>query len=65
MRCVQHVCFKLMSQQLKIAEKGLGGGRPDLVYTKLAELRKLLHGGLDPVRTRELTDEMRAAGLPL
>ncbi|MBI0533115.1 phosphoribulokinase [Sphingomonas koreensis] len=36
-----------------------------MVYTKLAELRKLLHGGLDPVRTRELTDEMRAAGLPL
>lgn len=27
-----------------------------MVYTKLAELRKLLHGGLDPVRTRELTD---------
>lgn len=32
---------------------------------KPAEIRKLLRGGLDPVRTRELTDEMRAAGLPL
>lgn len=32
---------------------------------KPAEIRKLLRGGLDPVRARELTDEMRAAGLPL
>lgn len=30
-----------------------------------AEIRKLLRGALDPVRARELTDEMRAAGLPL
>ncbi|SEN69543.1 Type II secretory pathway, component ExeA (predicted ATPase) [Sphingomonas gellani] len=29
------------------------------------EIRRLLRGGLDPARTRELTDEMRAAGLPL
>jgi type II secretory pathway predicted ATPase ExeA len=29
------------------------------------EIRKLLRGSLDPVRARELTDEMRAAGLPV
>lgn len=30
-----------------------------------AEIRKLLRGSLDPVRAQELTDEMRAAGLPV
>lgn len=32
--------------------------------TKPAEIRLLLRGELDPERTRELLDEMRAAGLP-
>ena len=32
---------------------------------KPAEIRKLLRGSLDPARTRELTNEMRAAGSPL
>jgi len=32
---------------------------------KPAEIRRLLRGELDPARTRELADEMRAAGLPL
>lgn len=31
---------------------------------KPAEIRQLLRGDLDPVRSRELMDEMRAAGLP-
>jgi hypothetical protein len=31
---------------------------------KPAEIRQLLRGALDPERTRELLDEMRAAGLP-
>ena len=30
-----------------------------------AEIRQLLRGELDPARARELTDDMRAAGLPL
>lgn len=30
-----------------------------------AEIRQLLRGSLDPVRAQELTDEMRAAGLPV
>ena len=30
-----------------------------------AEIRQLLRGDLDPARTNELTDQMRAAGLPL
>ena len=30
-----------------------------------AEIRQLLRGGLDPARARELTDDMRAAELPL
>jgi type II secretory pathway predicted ATPase ExeA len=33
--------------------------------TKPAEIRQLLHGGLNPQRSAELIDEMRAAGLPL
>src|SRR3954469_18681069 len=32
---------------------------------KPAEIKRLLRGELDPARTRELVDEMRAAGLPL
>ena len=28
-------------------------------------IRQLLHGGLNPQRSAELIDEMRAAGLPL
>lgn len=32
---------------------------------KPAEIRMLLHGSLDPGRTAKLTDEMRAAGLPI
>ena len=31
---------------------------------KPAEIRQLFRGDLDPARTRELLDEMRAAGLP-
>jgi hypothetical protein len=31
---------------------------------KPAEIRQLMRGELDPERTRELLDEMRAAGLP-
>jgi hypothetical protein len=31
---------------------------------KPAEIRRLLRGDLDPSRSRELMDEMRAAGLP-
>jgi hypothetical protein len=31
---------------------------------KTSEIRQLLRGDLDPARTRELMDEMRAAGLP-
>lgn len=31
---------------------------------KPAEIRRLLRGDLDPGRTQELLDEMRAAGLP-
>ena len=31
---------------------------------KPAEIRRLLRGDLDPARSRELLDEMRAAGLP-
>ena len=31
---------------------------------KPAEIRQLLRGDLDPARSRELMDEMRAAGLP-
>jgi hypothetical protein len=31
---------------------------------KPSEIRQLLRGDLDPARTRELMDEMRAAGLP-
>ena len=30
-----------------------------------AEIKHLLRGSLDPARSRELMDEMRAAGLPL
>ncbi len=37
----------------------------DQFDTKPAEIRQLLRGVLDPARTRELTDDMRAAGLPL
>jgi len=37
----------------------------DQFDAKPAEIRKLLRGGLDPARARELTDDMRAAGLPL
>ncbi len=32
---------------------------------KLAEIKRLMRGDLDAARTRELADEMRAAGLPL
>ena len=32
---------------------------------KPAEIRRLLRGELDAARTRELAEEMRAAGLPL
>ena len=32
---------------------------------KPAEIKRLLRGELDAARTRELADEMRAAGLPL
>ncbi len=31
---------------------------------KPAEIRRLLRGDLEPARSRELMDEMRAAGLP-
>ena len=31
---------------------------------KPAEIRRLLRGDLDPARSRELQDEMHAAGLP-
>jgi hypothetical protein len=31
---------------------------------KPAEIRRLLRGDLDPVRSREFIDEMRAPGLP-
>jgi hypothetical protein len=31
---------------------------------KPAEIRRLLRGDLEPARSRELLDEMRAAGLP-
>jgi hypothetical protein len=31
---------------------------------KPSEIRQLLRGDLDPRRSRELMDEMRAAGLP-
>lgn len=37
----------------------------DQFDAKPAEIKKLLRGGLDPARSRELMDEMRAAGLPL
>ena len=37
----------------------------DQFDAKPAEIRQLLRGGLDPARARELTDDMRAAGLPL
>ncbi len=37
----------------------------DQFDAKPAEIRKLLRGGLDPARARELFDDMRAAGLPL
>ena len=33
--------------------------------TCAARFRQLLHGGLNPQRSAELIDEMRAAGLPL
>lgn len=32
---------------------------------KPAEIKRLMLGDLDAARTRELADEMRAAGLPL
>ena len=32
---------------------------------KPAEIRQLLRGDLDPARSRELMDQMRAAGLPI
>ncbi len=32
---------------------------------KPAEIKRLMRGDLDAARTRELADEMRAAGLPL
>jgi hypothetical protein len=32
---------------------------------KPAEIRRFLRGELDAARTRELTDEMLAAGLPI
>jgi len=32
---------------------------------KPAEIKRVLRGELDPARTRELTDEMLAAGLPI
>ena len=32
---------------------------------KRAEICRLLHGSLDTARTREFTDEVLAAGLPL
>ena len=35
-----------------------------LIEAKPAEIRQLLRGELDPGRTQELMDEMRAAGLP-
>jgi type II secretory pathway predicted ATPase ExeA len=34
------------------------------IGAKPAEIRRLLRGDLDPARSRELMDEMRAAGLP-
>lgn len=37
----------------------------DQFQAKPAEIRQLLQGALDPGRSRELVDEMRAAGLPL
>lgn len=37
----------------------------DQFDAKPAEIRQLIRGGLDPARARELTDDMRAAGLPL
>lgn len=37
----------------------------DQFYAKPAEIRQLLRGGLDSVHARELTDNIRAAGLPL
>ena len=43
----------------RLVELGLAVRR-----AKPAEIRRLLRGDLDPGRTRELLDEMRAAGLP-
>ena len=37
----------------------------DQFDAKPAEIRQLLRGGLNPQRSAELIDEMRAAGLPL
>ena len=37
----------------------------DQFQAKPAEIRQLLQGALDPGRSRELVEEMRAAGLPL
>ena len=34
-------------------------------HTKPAEVRQFLRGVLDAERTRELSDQMRAAGLPI
>jgi hypothetical protein len=37
----------------------------ELFDAKPAEIRQLFRGGLDPARSTELMEEMRAAGLPL
>ena len=42
-----------------------GYDKAEQFNAKPAEIKRLLRGELDAARTRELADEMRAAGLPL
>jgi hypothetical protein len=60
----------ILSRQLNDLEPQLTRNGYDLrslveqFSAKPSEIRQLLRGDLDPRRSRELMDEMRAAGLP-
>jgi hypothetical protein len=66
----QCVVEAILSRQLNDLEPQLARNGYDIrslveqFDAKPSEIRQLLRGDLDPGRSRELMDEMRAAGLP-